>query len=549
MTHYVSPTGANVFPYTNWANAARDIQTAVDSAFNGDDVLVTNGTYSTGGRPLTTGGQTNRVSIEKPLNLRSVNGPQFTTIKGYQVPTTTNSAYAVRCVYLADGATLSGFTLTGGATGSSSDGGGLYCNGSASMVSNCIITANSADRDGAGAYVAGTLLNCTLSHNTAFSSGGGAALAGGSLTNCTLTGNSAAAAGGGASRSGGLPGYLVNCTVQNNASSGGDGGGAAGCRLIGCQVTSNAAFHGGGCNFCYLTNCLLSFNSATDSGGGAIFGALVNCVISYNSAGRSLAYSGDGGGAEGATLIRCIITSNTANTGGGVGASMLHNCLVCRNQALPVPGSSTSLGYGGGAFSSHFVNCTITLNSSQGIYGGTASCGLTNSILYFNSQAQGPEFQPSDTFDYCLTSTPVAGAGNIVGNPLFIDIASDYHLSPQSPCINSGMNSALNDADTFDLDGHARVVDFTVDLGAYEFRPPLLNSFRILSCNPSAGTTTLTWESVAGAIYSLEQATDLSSPSVFTVVATNIPGNAATTTFTSSNTPAASARFYRVGVQ
>src|SRR5438093_9465100 len=84
--HYVDVNSTNATPpYTNWTTAATNIQDAVDAAVAGDEIVVTNGMYATGGR------DGSRVEVDKLLSLRSVNGPQFTIING---------GGSGRCVYL-----------------------------------------------------------------------------------------------------------------------------------------------------------------------------------------------------------------------------------------------------------------------------------------------------------------------------------------------------------------------------------------------------------------------------------------------------------------
>src|SRR5438105_3461581 len=120
-----------VAPYADWATAASTIQQAIEWATGGDEIVVTNGVYGTGGKALY-GKLTNRVAITKTLTVRSVNGPAVTIIEGHQVPGTTNGASAVRCAYLINGAMLAGFTLRNGAThtngthSSESNGGGAW---------------------------------------------------------------------------------------------------------------------------------------------------------------------------------------------------------------------------------------------------------------------------------------------------------------------------------------------------------------------------------------------------------------------------------------
>lgn len=218
-TLYVDLNSTNPTPpYANWNTAATNIQDAIDTATNGDLVLVTNGVYQTGGRMLNNSPPTNRVSVTKVITLLSVNGPAVTAIEGYQMPGTINGASAVRCVFLTNGAVLAGFTLTNGASYSSpaggtwNYGGAVFCQTtnpvttpiSAAVISNCVLIGNSATF-GHVAY-GGRLINCVL----AFNSGGASYCA---LNNCTVVSNSTSIGGGVAFS------MATNCIIYYNTAS------------------------------------------------------------------------------------------------------------------------------------------------------------------------------------------------------------------------------------------------------------------------------------------------------------------------------------------
>ncbi len=150
-TRYVAVTNvAPAWPYTNWATAACVIQDAVDAADPGDEILVADGVYATGGRAVY-GTMTNRVAIDKAVIVRSVNGPNLTWIVGQGAggASNTNGDGAIRCVYVGVNAVLSGFTLTNGHTGTwwgtdkELSGGGAWCEVSG-VVTNCTLIGNSA---------------------------------------------------------------------------------------------------------------------------------------------------------------------------------------------------------------------------------------------------------------------------------------------------------------------------------------------------------------------------------------------------------------------
>jgi hypothetical protein len=243
--HYVNGTNAApCSPYTSWATAATNIQDAVSAGqTQGRLILVADGVYESGGLAVN-GAMTNRVALTDRVTVRSVNGPHATIIQGQSGPFSTCGEGAVRCAYVGNGATLSGFTLTNGWTRvdyvfEQSCGGGVW-NENGGHVFNCIIVGNNAYINGGGVY-GGTLSNCWLSCNTATESGGGCYE--GSVFNCQLMGNHAKL-----------------------------GGGAADSALYGCTVVSNLAEVAGGVSGGSCRNSIVYFNSngywAEDLGGG-----------------------------------------------------------------------------------------------------------------------------------------------------------------------------------------------------------------------------------------------------------------------------------------
>ena len=372
--HYVSLSSASPSaPYSTWGTAATNIQLAVDAtSVVGSLVLVSNGVYQAGGKKVY-GSMSNRVAVDKPVTVASVNGPEVTVIQGQKATGGGNGTNAVRCVFLANGAVLAGFTLTNGATLSyNSYGGGIYCQSVSAVVSNCVLAGNSASYGGGGTY-SGTLNNCTLRGNSASISGSFGSVYGGgayssTLNNCTLTGNSASYSGSG--------------------SGSGYGGGAYSSTLSNCTLTGNSASYSGS-----------GSGPGSGYGGGAYSSTLNNCTLTRNSASQS----GIGAYVSG------------SGYGGGAYASTLNNCSLTCNSAFASSGSDPS--YGGGASSSTLNNCTLTGNSifSYGYGGGAYSSTLNNCIAYYNSAWNGSNYS-GGALNYCCTA-PFLAAGRATRMP------------------------------------------------------------------------------------------------------------------------------------
>ncbi|MBA4387018.1 MAG: hypothetical protein C0404_03495, partial [Verrucomicrobia bacterium] len=216
---YVSPAGSHTAPFDTWDRAATNIQAAIHAASSNYTVLVTNGTYGTGGLAIY-GSMTNRVVVTNRIAVKSVNGPSVTFIVG-NGPAGNG---AVRCAYVASNSVLEGFTLTNGNTRTGGDftkessGGGAWCEAGA-MIRNCAVCRSVAFGYGGGVY-GGTIERCLIYDNDAWYGGG---CYNGILNNNAVFGNAA-------DRGGGVYSYntlIRNCTVVSNTAYV-DGGGIYG---------------------------------------------------------------------------------------------------------------------------------------------------------------------------------------------------------------------------------------------------------------------------------------------------------------------------------
>jgi hypothetical protein len=208
-----------------------------------------------------------------------------------------------------------------------------------------------------------------------------------------------------------------------------------------------------------------------------------------------------------------------------------------------------------------------------------------------NTAPTGPDYDGSTLNYSCTTPLPTNGVGNITNEPAFVDYAAgNLRLRSTSPCINAGSN-AYASGDT-DLDGRPRIVGGTADIGAYEFQGAGMSKFigwlqqyglptdgsadftdsdgdrlnnwqewrcrtdptnalsvlRLLSPSPAGSDVNVSWQSVAGVSYFLERSTNLAGSPPFRPLATNLTGQADTTTYTDANAAGAPPRSYRVGV-
>jgi len=179
--------------------------------------------------------------------------------------------------------------------------------------------------------------------------------------------------------------------------------------------------------------------------------AITNCKFIGNTAKQ------DGGGIYNQTLshpnvINCTFINNSGRAGGG----------IYNKSSNP-----------------KIMNCTFSKNSTNLYNPGGAICNyssspkILNCIIWDNQGTSPSEIYPTtlSTVSYCNVKGGYSGDGNINLDPLFVDPdANDYHLQPDSPCIDAGDPCGIY-TDQTDIDGQPRVYGDFVDMGSDEAWP------------------------------------------------------------------------------
>jgi hypothetical protein len=527
-TYYVDGRAIGANNGSSWTDAFTDLQVALDAAIKGDEIRVGQGTY----KPTVPGGNRS-ISFLVPNGVTLLGGyagvgavdPDRRDIEAYptvlsgdlngddnlvvyasgllEMPSRQDNSYhvvQVPYVFPEAATTIGGFSISSGnANGehyTQRDGAGVVAEHNGVLIESCVIEANSA---------AGNAGGCEW----------------GNLRNCRFLANYSGGYGGGVT----FPRAMESCVFERNI--GVYGGGMYGAYddtvYTQCEFRDNEAGLGGAV---FLWNqkgnferCDFVGNRSTGNGGGIyIFN---NCTCQSEL-----------------SLIRCRMVDNRSGSSGGAiyqegnPRVELYSCLIQSNHAIVFGGGIFSQTYKGMRDMGYLgvTNCTIVGNGAGQQTGGVWFCSKTteyldvvNTIVWGNQDFFGVGHQDGqirigigcgepgtgddglasaiavahDPVRFCCIEGLTAefgGPGNIGADPMFLPTMGplpNYHLAAESPCINTGTNTAYpcfgsqpnpgsgtwvdpGDpsciAGLTDLDGLPRIRGGVVDMGAYEFQ-------------------------------------------------------------------------------
>jgi hypothetical protein len=358
------------------------------------------------------------------------------------------------------------------------------------------------------AVIAGNIYGCTFDSNYTSDEGGGLSISSDYLTgemldivvdSCTFSNNYSEM------HAGAIGMYrasfeIVECTMNNNTAE--SSGGAIfindGCPAIrGCDIYDNTAMLFGGAisqhimdvpNNTIIANNHIYNNTAMNNGGGIhnyIENVACNAVIEKNEIYNNTA-SIEGGGIRNEVLsggscdieiINCAFYGDSASTGGaisnygantGVCNPAIINCSMSGNYAASVGGAIANNNLSG-TVSPQIINSVIWGNSTNG--GQIANNTATPVFSYSNIEGSGG----SQSWN---TSYGTDNGNNIDVDPMFVtmpdynqapNVTADLKLQEGSPSVNAASPDTTGLAlPGYDLGGNPRIMNDTVDMGAYE---------------------------------------------------------------------------------
>ena len=222
--YHVAPDGDNTTGLS-WATAYTTIQPAINDAIGGDEIWIKQGTYAL----AATIDVNKAVEILGGFNGTETQRQDRDWQSNPTIVDANNVVY--HCFEITADATIDGFGSIANANaagfGANEDiGGGIYAHDCNAVINNCVIESNYAQGNGAGMMLDGThyVNNCTFKNNSTSNSGSGAGIyCRGSdieqgqsvITNCIIVANTA-------NRGGGIyydiytSPVVINCTIVGN---------------------------------------------------------------------------------------------------------------------------------------------------------------------------------------------------------------------------------------------------------------------------------------------------------------------------------------------
>lgn len=313
------------------------------------------------------------------------------------------------------------------------------------------IKAAAGTTDGGGIYVLGTatIVDNDITFNGA-SVGAGISVLGGApiIRNNRILSNTVDSQGGAIMLNGASPVIEQNQIYGNRQTVAGENAGGAGIFVFYGQspvIRDNAIFDN------------------TTTGDGAAIHLYVWMSGAQIIIERNAIHDNQGGGRGGGLWLRTnqlalvrnnLIYGNSGTLGGGVAVetyATLENNTIYGNQASVIGGGIVGIGSSVPVLRNNIVSS----NTNYGIYMYASSVPVTYSDIWNNGVAD------------CGGGATCSGSGNISQNPLLVNpTQGDFHLASGSPCVNTADPSNYPPED---FAAWSRPFGSRADMGAYEF--------------------------------------------------------------------------------